>query len=201
MKRSLSSGFTPTPIGRSLLETGSGATWSTRCSTSSAVRRRQLVKGFTLVEVMIVVAIIALLAAIAIPNVLRGRTTAGESSAIGTVHSLVAGLEMYRAVNNQYPADWVVDMYTNAEPDYGPLGFAGAATGPGTVQGYTYTYTQVTAQTYTLTALPATPGTTGSRSFFVDASGRVRHCRCAGTTCAVAAVGSVTIEAVPGVCA
>ena len=158
-------------------------------------------RGFTLVEVMIVVAIIALLAAIAIPNVLRGRTTAGESSAIGTVHSLIAGLEMYRAVNNEYPADWVAPMYTNAEPDYGPAGFGGTATGPGTVQGFTYTYTRVTAQTYTLTATPATPGTTGSRSFFVDASGRVRHCRCAGTACVVATVASVTIEAVPGACA
>ncbi|MBI4354354.1 MAG: hypothetical protein HY595_03875 [Candidatus Omnitrophica bacterium] len=150
---------------------------------------------------MIVVAIIALLAAIAIPNVLRGRTTAGESSAVGTVHSLVAGLEMFRAVNNEYPDDWVVDMYTDAEPDYGPTGFDGDATGPGTVQGYTYTYTQVTAQTYTLTATPANPGTTGSRAFFVDASGRVRHCRCEGTTCTDATVAAVTIEAAPGACA
>jgi prepilin-type N-terminal cleavage/methylation domain-containing protein len=156
-------------------------------------------KGFTLVEVMIVVAIIALLAAIAIPNVLRGRTTAGESSSVGTLHSLVAGLEMYRAVNNAYPDAWEADMYTTAEPDYGPAGFNTL----GAVQGYTYAYTPAagtTPQTYTLTGTPTAAGTTGSRAFFVDATGRVRHCRCEGTTCTAATVAAVTIEAVPGAC-
>ena len=73
-------------------------------------------RGFTLVEIMIVVAIIALLAAIAIPNVLRGRTTANESAAIGNLRALISSLEMARSVNQVYPLDvaantWLVAMY------------------------------------------------------------------------------------------
>lgn len=157
--------------------------------------------GFTLVEVMIVVAIIALLAAIAIPNVLRGRTTAGESAALGSVHSVVAGLEMYRSVNNIYPAAWTTDMYTSANPDYGPAGFDNL----GNVQGYTYTYTQAAAgQQYTLTSDPTNPGTTGSRGFFVNESGRVRHCRCPVSAAAAencrATVGDNLLDQVPVEC-
>ena len=54
---------------------------------------RSTARGFTLVEIMIVVAIIALLAAIAIPNVLRGRTTANESAAIGNMRAIISSLD------------------------------------------------------------------------------------------------------------
>ena len=156
--------------------------------------------GFTLVEIMIVVAIIALLAAIAIPSVLRGRTSANEAASIGNTRALVSSMEMYRSANNVYPATaaWQDDMYTNAAPAYGPAAFNAAS--PITVQGYVYTYASEGAQAYTWTATPATPGTTGSRAFFVDESGVVRHCRCAGATCNNGAVGNNTLDAVPGAC-
>ena len=143
---------------------------------------RHAERGFTLVEIMIVVAIIALLAAIAIPNVLRGRTTANESAAIGNIRALISSLEMARSVNNVYPLDvaantWLAVMYTNANPDFGPPSFQVAMTGS-TVQGYNYTYAAgaTAGQTYTLLAVPATIGTTGTRSFFASESGLVRHC-------------------------
>ena len=48
-------------------------------------------KGFSLIELLIVVAIILIIAAIAIPNLLRARIAANESSAISSVRSIVTG--------------------------------------------------------------------------------------------------------------
>ena len=160
--------------------------------------KKTCVHGFTLVEIMIVVAIIALLAAIAIPNVLRGRTSANEAAAVGNIRALVSSIEMYRSTNNVYPAtaNWRTEMFTNATPPYGPPAFD--ATSPITVQGYTYTYASGGAQTYTFTVAPVTAGTTGSRGFFVSDTGVVRHCRCAATCTAV--VGSNTLDAAPAAC-
>jgi type II secretory pathway pseudopilin PulG len=135
---------------------------------------------------MIVVAIIALLAAVAIPNVLRGRTTSNESSAIGNIRALISSLEMYRSVNNQYPAndEWDTEMYgadcdagTAPDPDFGPPAFCLDLTAAA-VAGFEYTYdgADAPAQTYTILAVPEDLGTTGSRSFYADQSGLISHC-------------------------
>ncbi|MGA8011833.1 MAG: prepilin-type N-terminal cleavage/methylation domain-containing protein, partial [Candidatus Acidiferrales bacterium] len=52
-------------------------------------------KGFSLIELLIVVAIILIIAAIAIPNLLRARMAANESSAVGTVRTLVTSEVTY----------------------------------------------------------------------------------------------------------
>ena len=62
-------------------------------------------KGFTLVEIMIVVAIIALLAAIAIPNLLRARLNANDSAAKASLQALVTAIESYAAAKGEYPTD------------------------------------------------------------------------------------------------
>ena len=181
------------------------------------MRRHSEREGFTLIEIMIVVAIIALLAAIAIPNVLRGRTTANESAAIGNLRALVSSLEMERSVNNIYPdttaTDWTAAMYGTAcggpagdpvAPDFGPPSFC---TVPAlgltnfVVQGFAYTYTNgpTAGQTYNLVVDPTTPGTTGSRAFYASETGLVLHCRrlAAAPTAAAArvpAAGWVTID-------
>ncbi|MDR3721748.1 MAG: prepilin-type N-terminal cleavage/methylation domain-containing protein, partial [Candidatus Acidoferrales bacterium] len=48
-------------------------------------------KGFSLIELLIVVAIILIIAAIAIPNLLRARMAANESSAVGSLRTIVTG--------------------------------------------------------------------------------------------------------------
>src|SRR5579863_7171832 len=52
-------------------------------------------KGFSLIELLIVVAIILIIAAIAIPNLLRARIAANESSAVGSVRSIVTAEVSY----------------------------------------------------------------------------------------------------------
>jgi len=79
-------------------------------------------KGFTLIELMIVVAIIAIIAAIAIPNLLRARLAANESSAIASLRTLSSAEETFRS-------SIMEDKDTDGLGEYGTLGqLAGSAT-------------------------------------------------------------------------
>ena len=165
-------------------------------------------EGFTLVEIMIVVAIIALLAAIAVPNVLRGRTSANEAAAIGNMRALNSSLQMFQSVNNVFPTTWNTEMYgadcaaaTAPNPDFGPASFCVNLDSGAAVQGYTYTYADGASpvNSYTVLAVPQTFGTTGTRSFLTDQSGVIRHCNTSGATVANMADES-TIDKAPTAC-
>ena len=132
-------------------------------------------KGFTLVEIMIVVAIIALLAAIAIPNLLRARHNANEAAAIASLRTISTACESYRASQTPswYPASMAI--LGAAVPPY-----IDATLATTVKQGYGYAYVLVNANQYTCTATPVTIGTTGTRVFFVDESGVIKINNAAG---------------------
>ena len=138
-------------------------------------------KGFTLVEIMIVVAIIGLLVAMAIPNLLRARLSANEGAAEGTMRTMVTAIENYRSDQNppSYPAN--LAAMAAATPPYldSVLG-----QDPATKQGYTYTYAFTNANAYTLNADPVTAGTTGNNHYFSDESGVIRVDGAAAATAA-----------------
>ncbi|MGF1571746.1 MAG: type IV pilin protein [Sumerlaeia bacterium] len=60
-------------------------------------------KAFTLIELLIVVAIIAILAAIAVPNFLEAQTRAKVSRAVSDMRTMATALEIYYLDNNKYP--------------------------------------------------------------------------------------------------
>ncbi|MCP4650037.1 MAG: prepilin-type N-terminal cleavage/methylation domain-containing protein [PVC group bacterium] len=128
-------------------------------------------KGFTLVEIMIVVAIIALLAAIAIPNLLRARVNANEAAAQSTLKTISTAAESFRAAQTTpaYPAN--AAAMTGATPAYVDATVFAASPGR---QGYVYTFTRLTANTYICGAEPDVNQTTGTRTFGVDQTGVIR---------------------------
>lgn len=131
--------------------------------------RRLGKKGFTLVEIMIVVAIIILLAAIAIPNLLRARHNANEAAAIGALRTLSTAMESFRAAQTMPSYAGALNTLSGATPPY-----IDSALGGGSKQGYDYAYVgTTTANQYTLAASPVTTGVTGTRVFRIDESGVV----------------------------
>jgi type IV pilus assembly protein PilA len=139
-------------------------------------------KGFSLIELLIVVAIILIIAAIAIPNLLRARMAANESSAVGTVRTIVTAEVTYSSTWNTGFATTLqilggttpcVAIATNAclidnlIAQGGPKsGYLVAAVGANTVNGIT--------NSFGASAYPVTQGTTGTRTFCSDESGVVR---------------------------
>ena len=122
-------------------------------------------KGFTLIELMIVVAIIAIIAAIAIPNLLRSRMQSNESSAIGNLRTIVGAEVAYHAANSTYTASFT-DL-TGATPSYLEGDWAVTKSGYNFVLGGT-------AANFNANANAEEYGVTGNRGFFTDASGVIR---------------------------
>lgn len=61
-------------------------------------------RGFTLLEMMVVVAIIAILAAILIPNFTHARAQAASSACMGNIKTIATALELYYTDKQAYPA-------------------------------------------------------------------------------------------------
>ncbi len=121
-------------------------------------------KGFTLVEIMIVVAIIALLAAIAIPNLLRAKISANDAIAKSTLRTLSTASETYATTGSgNYPGN--AASLTGATPPYLNSNPCGQ-----TLSGYTFTCT-FGAGSYSFAAVPVTQGTTGTQTWTMTTGG------------------------------
>jgi type IV pilus assembly protein PilA len=148
-------------------------------------------KGFSLIELLIVVAIILIIAAIAIPNLLRARIAANESSAVQSVRTINTASVTYQS---QFPNVG----YAAALSSLGPATSAGCAaatpsstnaclldwvlsnagTSATAKSGYFFTYTVVAATPsidYAVSGDPASVGQTGLRGFCSSSDGVIRY--------------------------
>jgi type IV pilus assembly protein PilA len=146
-------------------------------------------KGFSLIELLIVVAIILIIAAIAIPNLLRARIAANESSAVASVRTLNTAQISY---NSAYPTvGFAASLSVLSGTSCTPPSSAGACLidtqlSSGTKSGYSFGMAN-TAGTpsgaYAAWANPITANQTGVRTFCSIADAVVRYTSASQSTC------------------
>ena len=94
------------------------------------MRLSRQIRAFTLIELLIVVAIIAILAAIAVPNFLEAQTRAKISAAKSDLRTIALGLESYAVDNNSYPYTESIGptifMPPGGSPRFNPSGILAA---------------------------------------------------------------------------
>ncbi len=130
--------------------------------------------GFTLIELMLVVAIIAVIAGIAIPQLVRSRAGANESNAIAALRTISQAQTAFRDNYRRYGQLQELD---DDDPPYIAEELA-----DGEKQGYKFVTAAVTKFEYQCVATPIVPGKTGTRSFCVDESASIYEGTCASGT-------------------
>ena len=136
-------------------------------------------KGFSLIELLIVVAIILIIAAIAIPNLLRSRIAANEASAVGSIRTINTSEVTYAST---YPnvGFALLDSLGGAGGTSTGAGLIDSVLASGQKSGYSFAITtggasgSGPATTYTVVGDPQN-SQTGQRHFFSDQSGVIRY--------------------------
>jgi type IV pilus assembly protein PilA len=146
-------------------------------------------KGFSLIELLIVVAIILIIAAIAIPNLIRSKIAANEASAVASCRTVNTAEIVY---SSTYNTTTVFSSTLSALADGGtPASCGGTTVVPSSTaaclidaalagatttakSGYVFTYTPATGS-YALTAGPTALNSTGVRYFYTDQTAVIRQ--------------------------
>ncbi len=128
-------------------------------------------RGFTLVEIMIVVAIVMTLATLVVSSVLRARHNANEMASVAACKTIVTACQTFYA--NTLPHTYPLDLSDLIAPASNPP-YIDSVLANGTKQGYSFTYTFIDTESFTLNSDPIVSGKTGTRHFFVNESGIIK---------------------------
>ena len=140
-------------------------------------------KGFSLIELLIVVAIILIIAAIAIPNLLRSKMAANEASAVASLRTYNTSIVAYETTYATAPSTNFSELGPSTTPSSTAADLVDNLLGVAAPvkSGYNFTYAAGAAASngavyaYTILAVPTTQNVTGQRQFFTDQSGVIRQ--------------------------
>ena len=165
-------------------------------------------KGFSLIELLIVVAIILIIAAIAVPNLLRSRMAANESSAAGSERTMATSNVTYSTTYGIGYAGTMAQLgpgatASSATADLIDATLAGATVSTAPKSGYFFNYTAPSATptstsqntSFSILGRPASTST-GTSTFCVDQSNVVKKDP-AGTTAGPSTAGCATYSGPP----
>jgi type IV pilus assembly protein PilA len=131
--------------------------------------------GFSLIELLIVMAVILIIAAIAIPNYMKSRMLANEASAVQSLRNIVTAEVVYSTTYGiDFSNGFTPLSGTGINPDQNNAGLIDEYLASGVKSGYVFTFSALTTDpqghpsTYSVTADPQVPGTSGTRHFYTD---------------------------------
>jgi type IV pilus assembly protein PilA len=143
---------------------------------------------------LIVVAIILIIAAISIPNLLRSKEAANEASCVGSLRTLNEASITYSLTYGGYPAA-LTKLAPAATATSTSADLISSVLAAGTKSGYSFTWSAGTTDAsgnylnYSIAAQPITPGVTGQRYFYTDQTGVIR-----GSTGGAATINSTPLS-------
>jgi prepilin-type N-terminal cleavage/methylation domain-containing protein len=144
------------------------------------VRNREA-SGFSLIELLVVVAVILIIAAIAIPNFISSRMRSNEASAVQSLRNIATAQLVYSTMWGVGFADSMTKLSGNGVVvDQNNAGLIDQVLAAGLKSGYVFTFTPLATDSqgkvlsFSVAADPQIPGSSGTRHFYTDQSAVIR---------------------------